>query len=206
MAPEGQARIERDAIVKRAPTAPMDYNVPTLDSILTRTMAIVLTYDIVLDRPELMAGSKLWLDDLKSVMNDLAARDGPGDSIMLRKLEAIIRLLIKADDLVKRKEVKDLSQLTDAFALAAMFRRFKVEGKLDCNLSIFLLIYALEHRFRIDYLHMAAKKSDTVWPTNDQIGDLIEDLQYDSFDRSGYEPDYLERLLRVRPKLDMLYA
>ena len=180
------------------------YNALTLDSMLTRTMDIILTYDIILDNPEFMAASKLWLDSLKLMKNDLAARDGPEDSVMLQKLEAIIRLLMKADEPAKRKEVKDLSRLTDAYALAAMFRRFKLEGDLDWNLSISLLICALEHRARKDYLHKATKRSDTVWPTNDQIGDLIEDLQYVYFDHFGYEPDYLERLLRVRSKLDML--
>ena len=180
------------------------YSAPTLDSMLTRTMEIVLTYDVVLDGPELMAGSKLWLHHLKSVKNDLAARNDPEDSIMLRNLEAIVRLLVKADDPAKTKEVKDLSQLTDAFALAAMFRRFKMEGELDWDLNISLLICALEHRVKTDYLHKSAKKSDTVWPTNDQIGDLIENLQYDKVDHPSYEPDYVERLLRVRPKLDML--
>ena len=181
-----------------------NYNALFLDSILTRTMDTILTYDVILNNPELMAGSKLWLNSLKSVKNDLVARDDLEDSMLLQKLEAVVRLLMKADDLSKRKEVKDLSQLTDAFALAAMFRRFKVGGDFDWDLSISLLICALEHRVRTDSLHKAAQGSDTVWPTNDHIGDLIEDFQDDYTDNFGYKPDYLERLLRVRPKLDIL--
>ena len=181
-----------------------NYNALTLESILTRTMDTILTYGVVLNSPELMAGSKLWLDSLKSMKNDLAARDDLEDSMMLQKLEAVVRLLMKAEKLGKRKEVKDLSQLTDAFALAAMFRPFKIEEEIDWDLSISLLICALEHRVRTDYLHKAPKGSDTVWPTNKQIGELIENFQNVCIDNLGYEPDYLERLLRVRPKLDML--
>ena len=172
---------------------------------LTRTIYIVLTYDIVLDGPELMAGSKLWLDDLKSVMNDLAARDGPGDLILLRKLEAVVRLLMKADDLRgKRSKTYHNSRMLLRLRQCSDASRWKASLTAICAFLFSFVHQSIESGQTI--YAKPLKKLDTISPTNEQIGDLIENLQYNSFDHSGYEPDYLERLLRVRPKLDMLYA
>lgn len=183
------------------------YNASNLDDILMRTMDIILTYDIVLDLPELVAASKLWNDDFRSVEKDLATYDGPRDKNIQRKLNDVIYLLMQASlwGVYKRKEVQDLSRLTDAFAIAAMFRAFKFERMVDLewDFDVSLFIYVLEHRVRTEPMRKAAKIPDTLWPTDEYLEDLIDTVVTYCSD-VVYEPDYLDRLLKVRPKLDMI--
>ena len=182
------------------------YNAANLDGVLMRTMDIILTYDIVLDLPELIAASELWMDDLRSVEKDLATYEGPWDAEIRRKFSEVTSLLLQAKlTSHKRHEVQDLSRLTDAFAVAAMFKSFKLERTVDLewDFDVSLFIYALEHRARTEPMRKAASVPDTLWPTNEYLEDLIDSLDTHYSDVT-YQPDYLDRLLKVRPKLEMV--
>ena len=181
------------------------YNAANLDVVLMRTMNIVLTYDIVLDLPELIAATKLWKDDFRSVEKNLATYDGPWDADAKQKFDDVMDLLLQAESTsYKRTKVQDLSRLTDAFAVAAMFKSFKLETMVDIewDFDVSLFIYALEHRASTEPMRKAASIPDTLWPANKYLEDLIDSLNTHCGDVT-YEPDYLDRLLKVRPKLEM---
>ncbi|KAG6991201.1 hypothetical protein G7Y79_00055g089770 [Physcia stellaris] len=183
------------------------YDAVNLDGVLMRTMDIILTYDIVLDLPELIAASLLWNDDFRSVEKDLATHDGPRDAYIRRKLDDVRYLLLEAHSIsYKRKEVQDLSRLTDAYAVAAMFKSYKLEGRFDLewDFDVSLFIYVLEHRAKTEPMRKAARTPDTLWPTDQYLENLIDRLSTHYSSNVFYQPDFLDRLLRVRPKLEIV--
>lgn len=183
------------------------YSAVNLDGVLMRTMDIILTYDIVLDLPELIAASVLWIDDFRSVEKDLATHDGPRDADIRRKFNDVTYLLLEAHSMgYKRQEVQDLSRLTDAFAVAAMFKSFKLEGMFDLewDFDVSLFIYVLEHRAKTEPMRKAARVPDTLWPTDEYLENLIDRLGTHYSSDMTYQPDFLDRLLRIRPKLEIV--
>lgn len=181
-----------------------NYDACTLDEVLDLTMDIILSYNIRRDLTELMAGSKMWKDDFQSLRDEMAACNDPRDQITLTKLEIIIDFLTEANESDRREGITDLGRLTNSFAIVAMFRSFKTEGPMDWDIDISSLIYTLEYRVKTEYLHKAAESPNNIWPRDHQMGQLINHLSTDYSADVRYEPDYLDRLLRLRPKLDEL--